>query len=387
MKPLYTAIAMLLLNHVPFTAMRMGLSLYALHLGAAPATVGMMVALYSVLPMLGSVHLGRLMDRRGMRKPLMAAVVVVMLTVLLAALSTTYLPLFAVTLLLGGSYNVVLNATQQLVGRYSTAETRVANYSVLSVCLALSLAAVPMGTGFLIDHIGFTATFFTMCALPLPSLVLLALDRLPGLAPATQPAAADRTAAKEAGGSAFDLLRNRDLRRLYTFNVLFTVAWDLFLFMTPLYGAQLGLSASKIGIVVGALPVAMFLVRSLAATIARHYTAYQMLLVSSALCGLGALGFGLVGGMPLLVLCAFAMGLGQGLASPTLSALLYDTSPPGRVAEAMGLRTSLGKTCQVVLPMLGGALSSLLGFAPIYWIIAGMQLLVTWWGRDQWRRK
>ena len=102
---------------------------------------------------------------------------------------------------------------------------------------------------------------------------------------------------------------------------------------------------------------------------------------------LGALGFGLVGGMLLLVTFAFAMGLGQGLASPTLSALLYDTSPPGRVAEAMGLRTSLGKTCQVVLPALGGTLASLLGFAPIYWIIAGMQLLAAWAGRDQWHRK
>ena len=133
MKPLHKALVFLLLNHVPFTAMRMGLSLYALHLGAAPATVGMMVALYSVVPMLGSVPLGRLMDRRGMRKPLMVAIVLVIASVLITATSTSIHPLFAVTLLMGAGYNAVLNATQQLVGRYSTAETRVANYSVLSV--------------------------------------------------------------------------------------------------------------------------------------------------------------------------------------------------------------------------------------------------------------
>ena len=40
----------------------------------------------------------------------------------------------------------------------------------------IMVAAVPMATGFLIDHIGFTATFFIMCAMPLPSLALLLLD-------------------------------------------------------------------------------------------------------------------------------------------------------------------------------------------------------------------
>ena len=129
MKPLHKALVFLLLNHVPFTGMRLGLSLYALHLGASPALVGSMMALFSLLPMLGSVHRGRLMDRSGMRAPLIVAVTLVALSVLLAALSRSYYPLFLVTLLVGGAYNTVLNATQQLVGRYSSASDRVANYS------------------------------------------------------------------------------------------------------------------------------------------------------------------------------------------------------------------------------------------------------------------
>ena len=391
MKPLHKALVFLLLNHVPFTGMRLGLSLYALHLGASPALVGSMMALFSLLPMLGSVPLGRLMDRSGMRAPLLVAVTLVALSVLLAALSHSYYPLFVVTLVVGGAYNTVLNAVQQLVGRYSSASDRVANYSTLSVCLALSLALVPMATGFLIDHIGFTATFFSLCVMPLPALVMLFLNRLPGLDPVRQPPSpaadtATATATTAAASSTLDLIRNRDLRQLYIFNILFTVAWDLFLFMTPLYGAELKLSASKIGVVVGTFSVAMFLVRSLAKPISRRLSSRQMLLVSITGSGLGALGFGLVGSLPLLVLFAFAMGLGQGLAAPTMNALLYDTSPPGRVAEAMGLRTSISKSCQVVLPLLGGSVTALLGVAPVYWIIAAMQLTAGWTARRQWRQ-
>ena len=382
MKPLHKALVVLLLNHVPFTGMRLGLSLYALHLGASPALVGSMMALFSLLPMLGSVHLGRLMDRSGMRAPLIVAVTLVALSVLLAALSRSYYPLFLVTLLVGGAYNTVLNATQQLVGRYSSASDRVANYSTLSTFLALSLALVPMATGFMIDHIGFNATFFILCAMPLPALAMLIFNRLPGLEPTQKPE--EKNA--EPRGSTLDLVRNRDLRQLYIFNILFTVAWDLFLFMTPLYGAELQLSASKIGIVVGTFSVAMFLVRLLARPISKHLSSRQMLLVSITGSGLGALGFGLVGSLPLLVLFAFAMGLGQGLAAPTMNALLYDSSPPGRVAEAMGLRTSISKTCQVLLPLLGGSVTVLLGVAPVYWIIAGMQLTAAWASRRQWRK-
>ena len=374
-----------MLNHVPFTGMRLGLSLYALHLGATPALVGSMMALFSLLPMLGSVHLGRLMDRKGMRAPLIVAVTVVGLSVLLAALSQSYYPLLVVTLLVGGAYNTVLNATQQLVGRYSSASNRVANYSTLSVCLALSLALVPMATGFMIDHIGFNTTFLIMCVMPLPALAMLLFKWLPGLEPAQRQDAAGDVSSGPAGG-AMDLIRNRDLRQLYIFNILFTVAWDLFLFMTPLYGAELKLSASKIGIVVGTFSVAMFVVRLLARPISKHLSSRQMLLMSITGSGLGALGFGLVGSLPLLVLFAFAMGLGQGLAAPTMNALLYDTSPPGRVAEAMGLRTSISKSCQVVLPLLGGSVTVLLGVAPVYWIIAGMQLTAAWAARGQWEK-
>ena len=183
-----------------------------------------------------------------------------------------------------------------------------------------------------------------------------------------------------------DLIRNRHLRQLYVFNILFTVAWDLFLFMTPLYGRELHLSASQIGIVVGSFPLAMFVVRSLATPISRYLSARQMLLLSMAGSGLAALGFGLVSEMALLVGFAFAMGLGQGLAAPTVNALLYDASPPGRVAEAMGLRTSITKSCQVLLPLLGGSVTALLGVAPVYWIIAGMQLSAAWAARGGWRQ-
>ncbi len=394
-RPLHLALLFILLNHIPFTGMRLAVSLYAIHLGAAPGVVGAIVALFSVLPMVGSVHLGRLIDRKGMRLPMLVAAGVLGCANLLAALWPSVNTLFAVTALAGGAYITILIAGQQLVGRYGSAEERVGNYSTLSTAFAVSLALVPMLSGLLIDHIGFRITFFGMAVLPFVSMLLIAFDKLPMLGPAERAVApsagstanhANHANAPKTSG-AMELVRNPDLFRLYTFSILFTVSWDMFLFLTPIHGARLGLSASQIGVVVGTFSVAMFLVRMAAGHAAKQFTSRQLLLLCLSGAGLGCLGFGLVESLPLLIGCAFAMGLGQGLANPTLNALLYDASPPERVAEAMGLRTSIGKTCQVALPLAAGSASALFGVAPVFWLIAAVQLGAAWMARAQWKVK
>jgi hypothetical protein len=48
-----------------------------------------------------------------------------------------------------------------------------------------------------------------------------------------------------------DLLRTPELKRLFVAVVLVSSCWDVHQFLVPLYGAQLGLSASSIGLVLG----------------------------------------------------------------------------------------------------------------------------------------
>lgn len=389
LKPLHIAIFYILLNHVPFTAMRLAVSLYALHLHASPAAVGAIVALFSALPMLGSVHLGRLIDRRGVRMTLLAASAVLGLASLLAVLWPSVPVLFLVSALGGGAYITILIAGQQLVGRYGGATARVASFSSLSTAFAVSLAAVPMATGFVIEHIGFTVTFTIMAVMPPLAMLLIFFDKLPELGPVkaeTSPAqlqqpVSGRTAS---AAGAMGLMRNPELLQLYAFSILFTVSWDLFLFMAPIYCTQLHLPASQTGIVVGSFSVAMLVVRLAARPLSEKFSSRQLLLLCLTGAGLGGLGFGFAGSMPLLVLFALIMGLGQGLANPTMNALLYDTSPPERIAEAMGLRTSIAKACQVALPLMAGSASVAFGAAPIFWLIALLQLGAVGMARRQW---
>ena len=63
--------------------------------------------------------------------------------------------------------------------------------------------------------------------------------------------------------------------------------------------------------------------------------------------------------------------MGTGVAPPVLSSLLYGASPPGRQGEVIGLRTSVQFGLSAAAPLLFGALSTLLGMAPVLWALSG----------------
>src|SRR5437870_8664850 len=58
-------------NHSVLTASRITISLDALSLGASAFTVGVLMSLYALLPMLSAVAVGRLSDRAGVRPPML----------------------------------------------------------------------------------------------------------------------------------------------------------------------------------------------------------------------------------------------------------------------------------------------------------------------------
>ena len=64
-------IALSIAIHSCYLGSKVVLSLFALELGASQFVVGVLAALYAVLPLLLGVYSGRLADTRGMRLPLM----------------------------------------------------------------------------------------------------------------------------------------------------------------------------------------------------------------------------------------------------------------------------------------------------------------------------
>jgi len=69
MKPLPLIIILLILNHVASYGSRVTVTLFAIDQKSSAFTIGLLMALYALLPALLSVASGRWIDRIGVEKP------------------------------------------------------------------------------------------------------------------------------------------------------------------------------------------------------------------------------------------------------------------------------------------------------------------------------
>lgn len=360
--PLYGLTILCLLNHAAFNGSRVAVSLFAIQLHASPATIGTMMALYGLLPMLFAVSTGRLIDRFGTRLPMLGGSVMVAAGIIIPFVWRDLAALYVASGMIGLAFMVQQVAVQNVVGYIGRPEDRARNFSVLSLGFSFGSLLGPLIAGFGIDWTGHTNTFLLLALLPLAPASVLALDRLP----------LPRVRSKGArpASSIADLLRDGDLRRIFIISGLVAAGWDLFTFMMPIYGSRIGLSASLIGLVLGAFAAATLLIRMSLPFLTRRLTAWRLLYWAMMLAGATFVLFPLVQHFLLLMVLAFVLGLALGGTQPMVMTLLHDAVPAGRTGAAVGLRTAMINGSQTAMPLIFGGLGSAFGVTPVFWAAA-----------------
>lgn len=356
-----------LLNMSAFRGSKVLVALFALHLGAAQFTLGIIVALYSLFPTLLAVYAGKLSDRVGVRWPLALGSLGIALSLLLPALLPTLPALYLSAVLIGLSFVFYNIAAQSLVGLLSTTETRTRNFSNLSLMIASSGMVGPLIAGFAIDLFGHAAAYFCLAVTPVFGAALMfslrhQLAALSGGAAKAEPEA----------GYAVGLLNNVPLRRTLITSGIILTAIDLFQFYMPVYGHMIGLSASAIGTVVGLFAAAAFIVRIVMPQIVARFGEEQVLLASIFIAAVTFLLFPLVHSGVLLAVIAFVLGLGTGCGQPLTLMMIYARAPEGRAGEALGLRMTINNLTHIVVPLFFGALGTAFGVTPVFLVNAAM---------------
>lgn len=358
--PLVNLIAVAVTAHVALGAARVTTSLYALALQASAFTVGTLVALFAVFPMLFAVPMGRVIDRIGVRKPMMAGCVIAASGAAVAASVKALAALYVAAALIGTGFMAIFIAAQHAVGMLAEPDQRAASFSKLSIGFSISAFLGPLVAGFTIDHASHAMAFVVCCAFTLAAFLLASTGVLRG-----QPSKA--TTDGHAKGSPLQLLRDRELRGVYAVGILLAAAWDLFTFVTPIRGTQLGFSASTIGLILASFSAATFVVRVAMPGIARRYHEWQVLTGALAAATLCYVLLPFMQQPWTMALAAAALGLALGSGQPNVLALLHGAAPPGRGAEAIAIRASIGNLSAVALPLAFGAAGATLGLFAVFW--------------------
>lgn len=366
-KSLVRIIAIAVLAHMGFVSARMTASLYGLANHASTFTVGVIIALFSLIPMLVAVRTGRWLDEVGAWRPTMVGLLMMLCGMLLPAAfpyaTADVAPLMVSSALVGTGCMLAMIAVQKLVGERADPNNRAASFSWLALGASVSGFIGPVASGALIDTLGHRATFAVLVVEVLIALAMLGRSRrlFPehhGKAHVPEPL------------HPFELLRHTELRRVMFATALISMSWDLQTFVIPVHGSRVGLSASQIGLVLGSFAMATFAIRLAMPRLSRRFTEWQVLTFTLFCATFAFALFPFFAALGPLMLVAFLLGLGLGAAQPNIMSLVHSRSPHGRIGEALGLRTTIINISQVVLPLVFGAFGSVLGAGAMFWSMA-----------------
>jgi len=387
---------------------RITTALAAVSLGMSPAAIGPMLAVYSLVPLLLAARGGRMIDRIGVRRPMVGGALIAMLgAAASAALPHPVVMTVAVACVGLGLMSFHLGI-QHATGEIGGPGRRTANFNMLTMSFSVSGLLGPPLVGVLIDHAGHRTAFGVTAALA--GIVLLASRRFPferhlgtgdppaGIAGArvdgalvptlpgrtpdeapAAPAAGPAASGTQPGTGPFALLGSSRIRRLVIASLLVSAAWDTYQFVLPLHAATIGLSASAVGLALASFSAGSLSVRLVLPTLVSRMAPARWMLIAMCVCVVSYAAVPFASALGLLMAVSFIVGIGPGIAQPLLLAAMHGASPPGRAGETAGLRLTLSSGMQLLLPIALGLLVAAAGTAPLFWLYSAVTGAIGLW--------
>lgn len=356
---IYLILFLGMLNWMSFMSSRVLMSLYAIELGASAAAIGLLIALYGLGPLLLSVSAGKVSDRYGSYWPVVLGSAGLGVGLAIPWLFPSLGVLYAAALVLGVALVFLNIALQHLVASLGEAEQRMRNVAMQSLAIALGGMLGPLLVGLSIDHRGHVPTFLYLS-------LIVAASCIGWIACSRVIPHSGRAAKDVAGGGVRDLLGQPALRRIMLVSGLVVAGVDLYSFYMPIYGHSIGLSATMIGVVLGAFAAATFVVRTTLPLLVRSWGEDRVMTASMIVAGFTFLLFPFVHQFVVLLLLSFTLGLGLGVGQPLSLIMTYNRAPAGRVGEALGLRFSVVNLTHMVIPLAFGTIGSALGLITVF---------------------
>ncbi len=349
------------------------LPLYAERYGASPATIGVLLASFSVAQLLFAPVWGAVSDRVGRKPVLVLSLVGTAVGSMVTGLAGS-LPLLFVGRLLDGASGASVSVAQASAADLAEPGQRARLFGLLGAAFGVGFVAGP-AIGSLAALVDARLPFFVAAALAGVN-ALVATRRLPETNPRRVSAPADRPMAVADGigaegmggldpGAAIDsgpvipdgsTTARPTLVRLIAVAFGSLVAFSAFEATFALFGERrLGFGLASTGVVFTGIGLLLALVEGgLVHPTVHRLGEIRTLRLALVINAAGLLLLAAVHSWWVLVPALVALVLGQGLATPSLTAATASRASTRRRGGVLGLQQSAGGMARVVGPLLGG---------------------------------
>jgi len=342
----------------------------AIEMGVPTSQLGLLAASFAVLPLLLALLVGRLTDRVGERVPLwFGAVLMALAAIGLVSWhsSLTALLLWSVVLGVGHLLTIVGEQTTVTHLRGSAgldaAFGRYTLFASVGQVVGPSLITLFGGAGAIPD----TGRIFGI-AVVLAVLVLLttALMRPAG----SRTRAIDTPATSLRGALRLPRPVLGELCTGIGASLVIVSAIDLLVVYLPALGAERGIDAGTVGILLALRAIASAVSRVVVGRLASALGRLRLLWISLAASAAATALIPIPMPVPVLGFVMVAAGLALGIGQPLTMAWVTETSPRGARGTWLALRLSGNRLGQTAVPAVAGLAAASAGVGGVLWVMA-----------------
>ncbi|MGE7977174.1 MFS transporter [Psychrobacillus sp. NPDC093200] len=356
---------LIFLFHTVVNATRPVITLSADEYGASIWIIGILTSTFAFLPLLFSIHAGKIIDKIGDRLPIIIGFVSLIAGMIVPAVYSTIWSLFASQLLLGiGNISIPI-ALQNQLGHQTTKKNRDYYFSMFSLCVAFGAVVGPLMGGYLSEHISFQIVYISCVGIGLAGIVFsLRIPKVERQIHSSPTKMLD----------SIKLLESPLIRKALFSSALVLYSKDIFVAYFPLLGKQMNLSTSTIGWIIALQGLATMFVRFVLPKLLEIYKREFILFVSIFVAGVAFLLLPLTSSSIIIAFLAIMMGLGLGCGQPISMTTTYNASPPERTGEVLGLRITINRLFQLIAPAFFGVIGGSVGMIGVF-LFSGVLLV------------
>ncbi len=388
-------------------------------LGAGATSVGLVTAIYALVPLVAALALGRLSDRTTrLRLMVLVGALILVAGGVLLALAQSLVLVAVANAILGIGHLVFTIAGQSSIARYARADQLDFGFGWFTAAYSAGQMIGPLGVTLLLGSQAATRTgevslalwlgaIITAGAVPLMLFSSRAFQpRQQGSAGPEAGAASEAPAGPEAGEQTADpqpetnapdttepekarvrsILSNGDIRAAMLSSLALLAVLDILVAFLPLVGEEHGVAPAWIGVLLAVRGVSSIISRVFLPYFSHRFDRRLLVFVSVLGAGLSLIFPPIVlDWMWLAALFMLISGFFLGLGQPLTMALITSSVPSAWRGSALAMRLMGNRIGQVAMPLIAGVIAAPGGPAAAIW--CGSALLLAAAGHQYHRNR
>lgn len=375
MSPLAIVVLIVLLDLLGFSIVMPLLAPFADRYGFEPWKIGLLFAAFPLCQLVAGPILGRLSDRYGRRPVLIVSQAGTAVSFVILALSHHYWVMLLARMLDGASGGNILVA-RAYVADVTKPEERSRGMGLIGMAFGLGFVLGPLLGGLVLQ-----APVSDEWRLRLPFLIaagfstlawILVLTRLPeSFPPGSRPRETARTLNWR---GIVDIATLPNVGLLVAIEFLAVLAFACFEGTFALFLRRgFAWEAQSAAFAFAGLGLVSAIVQGgMIRRLVPRFGESRLIAVGLALLAAGFVVLAWMSSRDLLILGLVLLGVGQGLASPSVSGLLSRTAPPSEQGSIFGAVTSAQTLARMISYVVANALLGRVSLAAPYWLAAGL---------------